>query len=98
MRRRTGERYVPTTISLKPSMVNDIEAELRPKQSRSQWIADAIATKLAGESSPADFPTSQLLGVAYNRGHITLNMFELCRENARLAEKRQQSTTSTDER
>ena len=45
-RRRTGTRYVPITISLKPSMVDDIEATLGPKQSRSQWIADAIAKKM----------------------------------------------------
>lgn len=45
-RRRTGTRYVPITISLKPSMVDDIEATLGPKQSRSQWIADAIVKKM----------------------------------------------------
>lgn len=45
-RRRTGTRYVPITISLKPSMVDDIEATLGPKQSRSQWIADAIEKKM----------------------------------------------------
>ena len=45
-RRRTGTRYVPITISLKPSMVDDIEATLGPKQSRSQWVADAIAKKM----------------------------------------------------
>ena len=47
-RRRTGTRYVPITISLKPAMVDDIEAELSPKQSRSQYIAAAIDAKLHG--------------------------------------------------
>ena len=45
-RRRTGTRYVPITISLKPSMIDAIEVELGAKQSRSQWIADAIKDKL----------------------------------------------------
>lgn len=47
-RRRTGIRYVPITISLKPAMVDEIEATLGPKQSRSQWVADAIQKKLDG--------------------------------------------------
>jgi hypothetical protein len=46
-RRRTGTRYVPITISLTPSMINDIEAKLNAKQSRSQWIASAIEVKLS---------------------------------------------------
>lgn len=95
MRRRTGTRYVPITISLQPEMVNDIEAELSRKQSRSEWIASAIEAKLNGEGSPADFPSAQLLAVVLNRGHITENMFEMCRAYAKLAER---STTSTDER
>lgn len=48
-RRRTGSRYVPITISLKPSMVDDIEAVLNAKQSRSEWIAGAIEQKLDGD-------------------------------------------------
>ena len=47
-RRRTGARYVPITISLKPSMVDDIEAVLSPKQSRSAFVAGAVAEKLNG--------------------------------------------------
>jgi hypothetical protein len=46
-RRRTGTRYVPITISLTPSMINDIEAKLNAKQSRSMWIASAIEVKLS---------------------------------------------------
>jgi hypothetical protein len=46
-RRRTGTRYVPITISLKPSMIDEIEAKLNAKQSRSEWIAGAIEVKLA---------------------------------------------------
>jgi len=49
MRKRTGTRYVPITISMLPDMVNDIEGELGRKQSRSEWIADAITKKLAGQ-------------------------------------------------
>lgn len=48
-RRRTGARYVPITISLKPSMVDDVETKLNQKQSRSMWIADAIHDKLTKE-------------------------------------------------
>ena len=47
-RRRTGARFVPITISLKPSMVDDIEAMLSPKQSRSAFVAGAVAEKLNG--------------------------------------------------
>ena len=46
-RRRTGTRYVPITISLKPSMIDEIEAKLDAMQSRSEWIAGAIEVKLA---------------------------------------------------
>ena len=49
MRKRTGARYVPITISLLPAMVNDVEGELQRKQSRSMWIADAIRKKLDGD-------------------------------------------------
>lgn len=49
MRKRTGTRFVPMTISVKPEMINDIENELKPKESRSQWVADAISKKLDGE-------------------------------------------------
>ena len=45
-RRRTGKRFVPITISLQPSMIDEVEVELSAKQSRSQWIADAIKAKL----------------------------------------------------
>lgn len=48
MRRRSGTRYVPITISLKPALVDDIETELSPGQSRSKWVADAIDAKLNG--------------------------------------------------
>jgi len=46
MRKRTGKRYVPISISLPMTMVNDIESELDAKQSRSEWIADAITAKM----------------------------------------------------
>ena len=46
MRKRTGKRYVPISISLPMSMVNDIESELDAKQSRSEWIAEAIMNKM----------------------------------------------------
>jgi len=49
-RRRTGARYVPITISLKPSMVDEIETKLNANQSRSAWIAKAIMKELSGEA------------------------------------------------
>jgi len=49
MRKRTGTRYVPMTISVKPGMINEIEAELDTKESRSEWVCDAISKKLDGE-------------------------------------------------
>ena len=46
MRKRTGKRYVPISISLPMTMINDIESELDAKQSRSEWIAEAITAKM----------------------------------------------------
>lgn len=72
-RRRTGTRYVPITISLKPAMVDDIEAELGPKQSRSQWIADAIKKKLDGDDGIEgvdDWSTGYLLSKLSQRTDI----------------------------
>lgn len=77
-RRRTGTRYVPITISLKPSMIDDIEAELSPKQSRSQFIANAIQSKLdGGGESIAEMETKRLLAAllardlsAHRKGYI----------------------------
>lgn len=46
MRRRTTSLYVPITISLKPEIVNAIEAELAPKQSRSRWIQEVLTKEL----------------------------------------------------
>lgn len=48
-RRRTGARHVPITIALKPSLVDEIETELSPNQSRSAWVSAAIQAKLDGE-------------------------------------------------
>lgn len=79
-RRRTGTRYVPITISLTPSLVNDIEAMLRPKQSRSQWIAGAIRKKLEGEDAGTlvgDASSKQLLLALVNRGVITYSAMEI---------------------
>lgn len=45
-RRRVNAKAVPITISLKPSMVADIEEQLTYKESRSEWIADAITAQL----------------------------------------------------
>jgi metal-responsive CopG/Arc/MetJ family transcriptional regulator len=75
-RRRTGTRYVPITISLKPSMVDDIEAMLGPKQSRSQWVADAIAKKMDhdGHLPLADHSTGRLLSEIRNRTDINGEM------------------------
>lgn len=79
-RRRTGTRYVPITISLKPSMVDDIEAELSPKQSRSQFISSAIQSKLDGDYERIeDIGSIRLCAVLLNRGDITLELFEALR-------------------
>jgi len=50
-RRRTGARYVPITISLQPSVVDRIEAQLGPKQSRSAWISKAILGQLDNDNN-----------------------------------------------
>ena len=74
-RRRTGARYVPITISLKPSMIDDIEAKLSPKQSRSQWIAGAIEDKLIPEVQSIDkLSTNRLLSEVRARTDISGEM------------------------
>lgn len=70
-RRRTGKTYVPISISLPSSMIEEMEVELGPNDSRSKWIARAIRTKLDGETlstTIADASTLQLLVVLRNRG------------------------------
>ncbi len=47
-RRRTGTQYVPITISIPATMLNLIEMQLKPKESRSAWIAEAISKQLNG--------------------------------------------------
>lgn len=69
-RRRTGTAYVPITISITPSMKNDIEAKLKPKQSRSKWIADAIKVKLEANDDLDNLTTSDLLIELLYRGVI----------------------------
>lgn len=79
-RRRTGTRYVPITISLTPSLVNDIEAMLRPKQSRSQWIAGAIRKKLEGDEAGtyvSEATSKQLLFALVNRGVMTYSSAQI---------------------
>ena len=76
-RRRTGTRYVPITISLKPSMVDNIEVELGAKQSRSQWIAKAIESQLDDDGSAmrlSDYQTMRLLSEVRHRTDITGEM------------------------
>ena len=71
-RRRTGTRYVPITISLKPAMVDEIETKLDAKQSRSSWIAEVIAKELAGEYQFNTF-----------RDGTAMHMFNLFKEKMR---------------
>lgn len=74
-RRRTGERYVPITISLKPSMIDALESELNVKQSRSQWIAKAIQQRLDGnEIDLEDFTLNDLFSELMYRGAISQNV------------------------
>ena len=76
-RRRTGTRYVPITISLKPSMIDEIEVQLGAKQSRSQWIADAINTKLNDDDEYIRLralPTGRLLSEIRQRAEISGEM------------------------
>ena len=70
-RRRTGKSYVPISISLPASLIEEVEVELGPKDSRSKWIARAIRSKLDDETistTIADASTIQLLVVLRNRG------------------------------
>ena len=83
-RRRSSDPTTAISITLTRSLLDEIDDQLTRVQSRSAWIASACQAKLAGEVSPADFPTSQLLAVVLNRGHITENMFQMCNDNAKL--------------
>lgn len=90
-RRRTGTRYVPITISLKPSLVDDIEAELSPKESRSQFISSAITAKLDGDHERIEeIPSLRLCAVLLNRGDITLELFEALRHQLKGKESSRQ--------
>ena len=75
-RRRTGTRYVPITISLKPSMIDAIEVQLGAKESRSQWIADAIQKKMDDDENIhlSARPTGRLLSEIRYRADITGEM------------------------
>lgn len=75
-RRRTGDRYVPITISLKPSMIDALEATLGPKQSRSQWIADAIDKKMDDDDHIAlsEYSIGRLLSEVRGRADINGEM------------------------
>jgi len=74
MRKRTGKKYVPITISLENQMINELEMELKPKESRSAWIADAIEDKLNGEDSFDDASSSRMVSELFMRSVITKEM------------------------
>ena len=76
-RRRTGDRYVPITISLRPTVVDRIEAELGPRQSRSAWISKAILAQLDsdGDAVPlSERTTMRLLSEVRHRKDINGEM------------------------
>ena len=76
-RRRTGSRYVPITISLKPSIVDRIEAELGPRQSRSAWISKAILGQLDNDGGAlplSEASTMRLLSEVRSRQDINGEM------------------------
>ena len=82
MRKRTGKKYVPITISLENQIINELEMELKPKQSRSKWIADAIEQKLNGEDSFNDASSSKMVSELCMRSVITSEMrdalYQIC--------------------
>jgi len=70
-RRRTGKTYVPISISLPSSMIEEMEVELGPNDSRSKWVARAIRNQLDSSSigtTLSEATTTQLLVVLRNRG------------------------------
>jgi hypothetical protein len=71
-RRRTRSRYVPITISVKPAVVDDIEAELSPNQSRSKWISEAIDAKLHYiDYDLSSITTKQLIAMLHSRDGVS---------------------------
>lgn len=73
-RRRTGKTYVPISISLPSSLIQEIEIELGAKESRSKWIASAIESKLYDESTFDEASNSKLVSELAHRSVITKEM------------------------
>lgn len=47
-RRRTEVRFIPITFSISPALLNEVDEQLRPLDSRSAWIVGAIEQRLNG--------------------------------------------------
>lgn len=99
MRKRTGKRYVPISISLPMTMVNDIESELDSKQSRSEWIAEAIVNKMkpndwnfVENGDAVDWYRAFKMAMNDFNVHIDPMFWEIIKQNCA------ESRASTDER
>jgi len=68
-RRIKRNRAVPIHITLAPGLLDEIDARLSHKMSRSNWIRGACEMKLAGEDefSIADVPLFQLMAAVAAR-------------------------------
>jgi len=89
-RRRTGTQYVPITISVPATMLNLVEMKLKPKESRSAWIALAIEARLNDADALENASVFDLLGWLHFHGVINHQM-------RTMLQKQHDSKASTDE-
>lgn len=91
-RRRAKDPTTAISITLKRTLLDNIDDELTRIQSRSAWIAGACQDKLDGGGvSLVDAPSVQLLTVILNRGHMTENMYYMVRDYIKLQERHSHS-------
>lgn len=64
-------------ITMPIGVINQIDANLGYKQSRSGWITEACRTKFGGARTIADSTSTQLLAALFTRGAITKAQFDL---------------------
>ena len=77
-RRRSTNPTTAISITLPRRMLDQVDDQLTRTQSRSAWIASAIAEKLSSNDvSLQTADTKQLLAVLVNRGVMSMEAFNI---------------------
>ena len=77
-RRRSTNPTTAISITLPRRMLDQVDDQLTRTQSRSAWIATAIAEKLSSNDvSLQTADTKQLLAVLVNRGVMSMEAFNI---------------------